>query len=134
MTTKIYDLVFPPLSIIPKALQASNTRAASLWFRAAWWMVVGLNVVLIVSGLWGFVMITTFNYDGLAAFNNVLLPATLLVIAAGPIKSLIKRRKRIGTLESRAGSSVHKGPTVRDGVRSDVMAPRDNAPHGHTLG
>src|SRR5882762_8345786 len=70
----------------------SNTRAASLWFRAAWWIVVGLNVVLIVSGFWGFVMITTFNYDGLAAFNKVLLPMTLLVIAARPIKSFSKRR------------------------------------------
>jgi hypothetical protein len=70
----------------------SNTRAAAISFKAARWIVVGLNVVLLVTGFWEFVMITSFNYDGLAAFNKVLLPATLLVIAAGPIKAFIKNR------------------------------------------
>ena len=52
-----------------------------------------LAVALIATGLWGFFMITTaFDYDGPFVYDRMLLPLTVFVLAAGPIKSLLRSR------------------------------------------
>jgi hypothetical protein len=91
------ELLFLPLApaacLITLWYIFSRQRAADIAFTVAWWTVVLLNVVLIVSGFWQFTMITSFNYDGTDAFNKMLLPTTVLVLFAPRVKSLLVKRR-----------------------------------------
>ncbi len=72
----------------------SRARAAAICFRVAWWAIVSLNLVLLVSGFWYFVMIEVLTYDlhGVDAFSRLLLPTTVFVLTAESIKSKIASR------------------------------------------
>jgi hypothetical protein len=88
------------LAVAPAALLMtlwylfSRARAAAVCFRVVWWTIVSLNLVLLVSGLWHFVMIEVLTYDlhGVEVFSRLFLPTTVIVLAAKPLKSRIASR------------------------------------------
>jgi hypothetical protein len=90
----LFLLVAPAALLMTIWYVFSRTRVAAVCFRVVWWTIVSLNLVLLVSGLWYFVMIEVLTYDlhGVEAFSRLFLPTTVIVLAADRIKSRIASR------------------------------------------